>query len=131
MYYNVKKPAMIIKSFSDTVLLQEKNDVLRVHLYFKLVQFGVKPFENDMDIILELYQFGGYNNAEEQARFIDMCIEKGLKKSAQSVRNTLSKYVSMGIFDKPKNTILHVNNKFIPKENCDRLVLQHTISHAK
>lgn len=121
---------MEIKSFSDKVLLDQKRDVLRLHLYFKLLQFGIKPFENDIDIILELYLFGGYSNSEQQAKFIDICMQKGLKKSIQSVRNTLSKYVNIGIFDKPKNTILSVNDKFIPNVSCDKLVLEHKISHA-
>ena len=122
---------MQIISFSDKFLLGEKRDVLRLHLYSKLLQFGIKPFENDIDIILELYLFGGYSNSEEQTKFIDICMEKGLKKSVQSVRNTLSKYVSIGLFDKPKNTILHVNEKFIPNVSCDRIILEHKISHAK
>jgi hypothetical protein len=122
---------MIVKAFSDKVLLNDKRDVLRVHLYFKLVQYGIRPFENDIDIILELYIFGGYNSAEEQTQFIDSCIRKGLKKSPQSLRNTLSKYVSMGVFDKPRNTILNLNKNFLPQVECDKLVLQHIISHAK
>ncbi len=122
---------MDIKSFADKVLLGEKRDVLRLHLYFKLLQFGIKPFENDIDIILELYFYGGYKNSEQQAKFIDICMEKELKRSKQSVRNTLSKYVSIGLFDKPKNTTLHVNEKFIPNVSCDRIILEHKISHAK
>lgn len=117
-------------AFSDRVLLPNKRDVLKVHLYFKLIQFDIKPFENDMDIILELYIFGGYNNPEEQTVFIDRCMEKGFKKSKQSLRNTLSKYVSLGVFNKPRNTVLHVNSKFLPNSKSDKLVLQHTISHA-
>lgn len=93
---------MEVKAFTDKVLLPDKRDVLRVHLYFKLIQYGIKPFENDIDIMLELYMFGGYTNTEEQTTFIDICLKKGLKKSTQSLRNTLSKYVSMGIFEKPK-----------------------------
>lgn len=122
---------MTIKSFIDKVLLPHKKDVLRIHLYSKLVQYGIRPFENDIDIVLELYLFGGYSNAEEQTKFINLCISKGLKKTPQSLRNTLSKYVNIGIFEKPKNTILKVNDKFLPKVECDKLVLQHTVSHAK
>jgi hypothetical protein len=75
--------------------------------------------------------FGGYRNAEEQAQFIDLCISKGLKKSPQSLRNTLSKYVSIGVFDKPRNTSLSLNKNFLPQVDCDKLALQHTVSHAK
>lgn len=121
---------MDIKSFSDKILLPSKKDVLRVHLYLKLLQYGIKPFENDLDIILELYLFGGYSNKDEQLNFIQMCMDKKLKKTNQSVRNTLSKYVIAGVFTKPKNTNLYLDDKFIPKIECDKLVLQHLISHA-
>ncbi len=122
---------MEIKAFKETVLLSEKRDVLRLHLYFKLIEKHIKPFENDINIMLELYEFGGYSNSEEQNNFIKNCIDKKLKKSPQSLRNTLSKYVSMGVFKKPKNTILYINEEFLPKVQCDKLILQHTISHAK
>lgn len=122
---------MIVKAFADKVLLPKRSDTLRVHLYFKLLQYSIKPFENDIDIILGLYMFGGYSNAEEQSKFIDMCLSAKLKKSEQSVRNTLSKYVNIGVFDKPKNSTLSVNEKFLPKVDCDKLVLQHIISHAE
>ncbi len=121
----------MIKAFTDKVLLQEKKDVLRVHLYFKLIQYGIRPFESDIDIMIELYMFGGYTNTEEQARFMDICLKKKYRKSIQSLRNALSKYVSMGIFEKPKNSILHLSDRFIPRVECEKLVLQHIISHAK
>ena len=121
---------MIYHKFDDVVLLPEKKDVLRVHLYFKLVQYGIRPLENDIDIILELYQFGGYRNAEEQNKFITSCLEKGYRKSKQSVRNMLSKYVNLGVFEKPKNTVLYVNDKYIESGKFDKLALLHKISHA-
>lgn len=121
---------MVYLKFEDVVLLSEKRDVLKMHLYLKFLQYGIRPLENDMDIILELYLFGGYKNSEEQGRFISTCLEKGHKKTNQSVRNTLSKYVNIGVFDKPKNTVLQVNEKFIPKVQCDKLALFHKISHA-
>ena len=121
---------MLVKSLSDKVLLLQKRDVIRFHLYLKLLQFGIRPYENDMEIIIELFEFGGYHNKEEQNRFIDMCLSKKLKKSHQSVRNTLSKYVNLGVFDKPKNRNLRVKEEFIPEISCDKIILQHIISHA-
>lgn len=122
---------MRIQAINETVLLPDKKDILRVQLYFKLVQYGIKPFENDMDIIIELYTFGGYSTPEEQDRFIGSCLEKEFKKSDQSLRNTLSKYVILGVFDKPRNSTLYLNEKYIPRVECDKLVLQYTLSHAK
>jgi hypothetical protein len=122
---------MEIKVFPDTILLKDKKDVLRVHLYLKFIQYGIQPYENDMDIVLELYCFGGYSNSEKQEEFFDLCLKNRYKKSKQSIRNTLSKYTALGVFEKPKNTTLSVSNKFIPSVEFDRLVLKHVISHAK
>ncbi len=122
---------MNIKSFSEKVLLPSKRDVLKLHLYFKLLQYGIRPFENDIEIILELYLFGGYSNSEQQAAFISLCLEKKFKKSDQSLRNTFSKYVSMGVLNKPRNTVLQLNDLFIPTVKCDKIILQHIVSHAE
>jgi hypothetical protein len=121
---------MVIKQFLDKVLLPDKKDVLRMHLYLKFLQYGIQPFENDMNIVIELYCFGGYNNTEKQEKFFNMCLDKKYKKSKQSVRNTLSKYTNLGVLEKPRNTSLSVSSKYIPPIEFDRLLLQHTISHA-
>lgn len=122
---------MKIKQFSEVILLPEKKDVLRIHLYSRLLQHGIKPFENDIDIILELYLFGGYSNSEEQSEFIEYCINNKYKRTDQSVRNFLSKYTTLGVFEKSRNLNLSINDKFIPTLDCDKLVLQHIISHAE
>lgn len=122
---------MVIKAFPDKIVLPDRRDVLRVHLYLKFIQFDIQPFENDIDIVLELYVFGGYKNAGEQERFFEVCLEKQYKKSKQSIRNTLSKYTNLGVLEKPRNTSLFVSKKFIPAVQFDRLVLQHVVTHAK
>jgi hypothetical protein len=121
---------MIIKSFLDKVLLPNKMDVLKIHLYLKLLQYGIPIYENDMNIILELYCFGGYSNSERQEEFFELCIGKKYKKSKQSIRNTLSKYISLGVLEKPRNTSLSISSKYIPSIQFDKLLLQHTITHA-
>lgn len=122
---------MIIKSFLDKVLLPDRRDVLKVHLYLKFLQYGILPYENDMNILLELYCFGGYNNVKKQDEFFELCLEKKYKKSKQSIRNTLSKYTNLGVLEKPRNTTLHLSDKYIPSIEFDKLLLQYTITHAK
>lgn len=121
---------MVIKSFLDKVLLPDKRDVLRVHLYLKFLQYGIQPYENDLNIVIELYTFGGYTNSQKQEEFFDLCLDKKYKKSRQSIRNTLSKYTNLGVFEKPRNTSLSVSSKYIPPISFDRLLLQHTVTHA-
>lgn len=120
---------MVIKSFQDVVLLSDKKDVLRVHLYLKFIQYGIQPYENDLDIVLELYCFGGYDSGEKQDQFFNLCLEKKFKKSKQSIRNTLSKYTNLGVFEKRKNKTLTVSDKYIPNVKFDKVVLQHCLSH--
>ena len=121
---------MIVKSFLDKILLNDKKDVLRIHLYLKFLQFGIIPHENDMNIIIELYCFGGYTDTQRQNEFFEICLNKRYRKSKQSLRNTLSKYTGLGVFKKTKNASLSVNVKYIPNVKFDKLLLQHTISHA-
>ena len=121
---------MIIKSFVDKVLLPDKTDVLRVHLYLKFLQYGIQPYENDINIVLELYSFGGYSNSQKQDEFFDLCLEKKYKKSKQSIRNTLSKSTNLGVFEKPRNTSLSVSSKYIPQIEFDKILLQHIVTHA-
>lgn len=121
---------MVIKSFSEKVLLNDRKDALRLHLYTKFLQHGIRPFENDIAIIIELYCMGGYTNEEKQGEFFHLCMTKKYKKSEQSIRNTCSKYTSLGVLEKPRNLSLHVSEKFIPTVEFDKLVLQHIVSHA-
>jgi len=121
---------MEIKQFLSKVILPEKKDVLRVHLYLKFLQYGIQPYENDMNIVLELYNFGGYSNSQKQEEFFDLCLEKKFKKSKQSIRNTLSKYTNLGVFEKPRNTSLSVSEKYIPQAEFDRLLLVQTVTNA-
>jgi len=122
---------MEIKAITDKVLLKHRREVVKLHLYFKFLQYGIKPYESDLDIIVELYLFGGYTNAEEQNKFLELCKSKKLRKTDQSIRNTISKYINMGVFEKPKNRMLKISDKFIPSLKCDRIILQHIISHAE
>lgn len=121
---------MVIKSFLDKVMLPDVKDVLRVHLYLKFTQYGIKPYENDIDIVLELYCFGGYGDTDKQNEFFELCLSKKYKKSKQSIRNTLSKYTNLGVFEKPRNTSLSVSQKYLPRVEFDKLLLQHTVTHA-
>ena len=122
---------MEIKAITDRVLLKNRREVVKLHLYFKFLQHGIKPYESDLDIIVELYLFGGYKNAEEQNKFLGLCKSKKLRKTDQSIRNTISKYINMGVFEKPKNRMLKISDRFIPSLECDRIVLEHIISHAE
>jgi dimeric dUTPase (all-alpha-NTP-PPase superfamily) len=121
---------MLVKQFSDKILLSSLDSVLKLHLYLKMTQHNIRFYRKDIDIIVELYKFGGYSNLDEQSDFMKLCIDKGYKKSVQSIRNTFSKYITLGVLLKPKNCTLKVSDSYIPNVEFDKLVLQYIISHA-
>lgn len=121
---------MEIKVLKDKILLREKNDVLRLFLYGKLLEKGIRPLENDINILLELYQFGGFYNKEQRNQFIQNCLHKAYRRSAQSVSNTLSTYTKLNVLKKPKNSKRFLNEEYLPTVDCDKLVLQSLISHS-
>ena len=120
-----------MKLFSDKIILPNKRNVLKVHLYTRFLEYNLQPSENDLDILVELYCFGGYQGKDMQEKFITLCLEKKYMKSKQSVRNTLSRYTNLGVLDKPRNLMLSLNERYIPKVECDKLFLQHIVSHAE
>ena len=44
----------------------------------------------DLNLLVELYRMGGYEDKVEQSEFFDKCIKHQYKKTVQSVRNTLN-----------------------------------------
>jgi hypothetical protein len=119
----------MIKVITEKLLLKDRRDVLRLHLYSRLLDKGVVPYEKDLDILITLYEYGGYRNNKEQQKFFDICIDSSLKKSIQSIRNTLAKYTDLGVLDKPKNTIRFINEAWLPKLDGNQIVLDYKISH--
>lgn len=122
---------MVTKGISDRIILGKRDQVLQTHIFIKMLQYNIRPLEKDIFIIVELYRFGGYNNSEEQAKFIDTCLKKGYRKSEQSLRNAISKYIRNGMFEKRRNSTLKVSENFLPKIECDKLILEYIISHAE
>lgn len=123
---------MDIKVFKDRVLLKEKRDVIRVHLYIKLLGNGIRPHSNDVEMLIDLYLLGGYPDRSVQKEYIQSCLGKNLKRSEQSVRNTLSKYTNLKVLNKiysGKNSNLKVSDDYLPSVPFDKLVLMPVISH--
>lgn len=121
---------MVIKSLKDKIIVPSLKDVVKIHLFSKFVQKGIYPYDNDLDIIAELFLFGGYKNTKEQTDFFNLCLNKKYKKSIQSIRNILTEYTKLEVLVHPKNLQLFVNEEFIPDFKSDKLVLQHIIGNA-
>lgn len=120
---------MNIKLIKEVMLLKNRKDVLRLHIYTKLLSVGVIPYDKDLDVLVALYEFGGYKNDTQQQNFFKLCLDDSLKKSVQSIRNTLAKYTKIGILDKTKNNVRFISEKWLPTLNGDKIVLDYKISY--
>ena len=121
---------MNIKQFEITELLASKKDLLKLHLYFILLKKGTPTSESNMELIIELFLMGGYATIEEQVKFIDNCLAGKVKRSRQSIRNSISRNIKQGIFIKKRNCHLEVSEDYLPKTIFDKLILKYTLSHA-
>lgn len=117
------------KYISEKILFKSREDVVRVHLYTRLLEIGHTPYESDLNILVALYEMGGYDNGVEQANFFKLCVEKKYKKNIQSVRNTLSLYTDLGVLEKPKNEKRFVSKNWLSPIESEKLVLDYKISH--
>lgn len=120
---------MNVNKIAEVMLLKDKRDVLRIHLYSKLIQKDIIPYDKDLDVLINLYEMGGYSNEKEQTQFFNSCINKKYKKSIQSIRNTLALYTEIGILNKPKNKKRFVSESWIPSSMDSILFLDYKISH--
>lgn len=118
-----------MKILSDKILLNDKDDVLRIYIRAVLMKREIKHYDHDIDVIIELYNRGGYSNSAEQKEFIKACISKGYRKSDQSVRNILTQYTNLNIFKKRKWLSLCVSEEFLPPITAGKLILELLISH--
>lgn len=121
---------MNINKVAEVLLLKNKRDVVRIHLYTKLIEKGIIPYDKDLDVLINLYEIGGYSNEREQTQFFNSCLNNKYKKSIQSIRNTLAKYTEIGILKKPKNKERFVSEKWIPSSFDSKLFLDYKISHT-
>ena len=120
----------MVTKITDVILLNSKIQVIRLHLYAKLLQIGFVPYDKDLDVIIELYKINGYANEKEQLKFFNTCLHNKYKKSQQSIRNTLATYTKIGILEKPQNKKRVVSEKWIPPNDFNVMVLDYKVSHA-
>jgi len=123
-----------IVSISDTYLLKNKFDLVKLHFYNKLIHIGIIPYDSDINVISELYMFGGYNSKERRDEFFELCYTKKYKrkglKNGQSIRNTLALYTDLGVLTKEKYNMRNINEEWLPLfDNTVTLMLDLKISH--
>lgn len=123
---------LVINQSTTPLILNTKKDVIKVVLYVKMLINNIKPFENDLDILFELFEMGGYSGDEEKSTFYEMIIEKKLRRSSDSLNNKLTEFVTNGILSRCGKNCLRFNDDYLPtlKETPNIIGFISKITHA-
>jgi hypothetical protein len=96
------------------IILKSRKDVIKTILYIKYLLKGLKPFDNDLDILSELFEFGCYSGKEDQTKFFDILLKKELRNSVASVRNKISELTNLGVLYRPHKNAISFTKDFLP-----------------
>lgn len=119
-----------IPVITEHIRLHSKRDVLRLHLYTKFLENSIKATNTELDVLMELYDFGGFQSKEEERDFFASCIDKGYRNTDQSVRNVLAKFTKNGVLDRPKLHHRSLKESFIPSIDSEIVGLKYSIINA-
>lgn len=119
-----------IPVIQDRVRLRSKRDVLRLFLYTKLTERGIKFSESELDVLIELHLIGGYYDTDRETIFFNTCINHKFRTSFQSVRNVLTRFVNLGVIKKPKIHQRYISPDYLPAIESDIVGLMFFVSNA-
>lgn len=98
----------------------DQRNVLKVYLYVKMIEKGLVPFDNDLDILSELYFFGGYDGNQEKKDFYKLLLDKKLRGSEQSISNKLTELSEMNLILRADKNCIKLNTvDFFPEIKHD------------
>ena len=111
----------------------ERKDLVKIHLFIKLISNKVIGHFSDreIDILSELYMFGGIEDKETSDNFLNHCYEIGLSKvgAANSIRNVLSKGRIYKVVKRKKANYWKIERDYIPEFESDKLVLKYLLTN--
>lgn len=119
-----------LQVINESIVLKSKRDVLHLHLYTMLKKDNIQATSTELDVLIELYEFGGFANKDKKTEFFDVCISKQYRTTTQSVRNVLSKFTKNGVLDKPKANHRNLKEKYLPVTSTQLVGLKYTIINA-
>jgi hypothetical protein len=119
------------------IILRNKFEVLKTYLFLQIIRNrhveDLSIIENDLDILCELYFTGGYSGEKEKKWFYKRLIDKGLRKSEQSISNKLTEFAEKGYIVRSSRNEVTLNYSFFPKEQLEEikgLGLNLKVAHA-
>jgi predicted transcriptional regulator len=114
----------MINFFKEKILLENKDDVIKLHLVIKSFQKNYNLSRADIDTLFELYKTG-YND-----QFYKNCIDKEYFKTKQTVRNSVAKMTNLGILSYKKRGERSVAEDFVPKIDTEKAIFQYLVGNV-
>ncbi len=100
------------------VCIKDRHNLVKLYFYIHYVHVkGLGITDCELDIMSYLFIQGGYNNKIDCDKFLEGCVDRGYKRSIQSVRNSLSKLTSLKLLGKSNNNNRVVLDVSIPRED--------------
>ena len=122
---------MDVAVIEDNLVLPTKREVLKLHILTKLRTKRIPYTENELDVLVELSEFGGYDENSERD-FLNRCVELKYRGSVDSTANVISKYVLAGVILKKKKRVRDLNPEFLPPITSKTVGLSYKIvNHAE
>lgn len=120
-----------IPVITEQIVLNSKREVLQLHLYTMFKKNNIRATNTELDVLMELYEFGGFVSKEQEQDFFNSCISKRYRNTAQSVRNVLAKFTKNGVLNRPKLHHRSLKDDYLPVINSDQVGLNYKIINAK
>ena len=111
-----------------------KIDLIKIHLFIKLISEKISDFtEREINILAELYEFGGIEDKESSEKFIQHCYTLGLSKegAAISIKNVLSKGRKYKILKRKKANFWKIDKDYLPEFESDILVFKYLLTNLQ
>lgn len=119
-----------IPVIKDKIKINKLSDLVRIHLYTKMVEKEIESkslTDRELLILCNLYVFGGVFSKDDILKFSADCFIKKLSDdSVQSIRNVLGKGRALGIVKRARANKWVISQDYLPKIDSDKLILQYT-----
>ena len=126
------------KVIVDDIALSTEKDIILTHLYVKCRQKGIVITEPVREMLYYLYAMGGIESKKDFDDFVKTCSDNTRITNEDSVRNTLSRCVTMKIVKNLGKYQKQISEDWLPKPKEDetyiglhyRIVNESALSNA-
>lgn len=113
----------MISFLKEKVELKSTDEILKLHLIIKCFQKGYNLSNADIECLIEMNKVG-YNED-----FYKSCVDRGIYKSGQTVRNAITKMTHLGIVVYKKRGQRFISKEFLPSFNSDKVLVQYLVAN--